>query len=518
MIKDTVQYFTISDAIGLVFCGAITLLLFIVSFVYFKMHKPIYIYYSLFLLFSLLYALTVLRESAALDGLFFDFLRGNRRYTESSTLFSFSFYIFFSIPLIDLKAQSPRIARQLRIFAIACLSYALTYYIAFAYIHSYHLIIFIASRILIFGLSAYYLIKLYQHTQSPVKNFFILGSLCYFLGSIVASIRFSTDEIPNYSFYLLAAPAYFQLGILLQALFFALAMGEKVVVQHNELDNEQRSIIQQLALEDQGTKEANRRLEEEIEARVKEMIKIRENLEEQERRRVSAEHEHSLLKSEIQAKQAQINPHFIFNSLNAIKYLILQNESAKAIKYLITFSRFIRSILDQANTESISLTDEIAIVRNYIDLEKKRFDDSFNICITNNLPSDMPYFQTPPFLLQPFVENAIWHGLLPSTKHEKRLSIVLDQTEEGVKIIVEDNGVGRLYKNGHVPSKERGGLGIKLSLKRVELFNLNHKTQHISCHIHDLKDDAQRPSGTRIEIIIKTINGPTPQKGVNNEA
>lgn len=513
MTNAPIQIFTFSDSIGLIFCGAINLLLFIVAFVYINTRRSIYLYYSLFLFFSFIYALTTLRDITSLNNDLLTFLRGNLRFTESVTIFSFAYYIFFSIPLIDLEIQAPKIAKALRIFGTICIGYATLYFISFSFIYSYHNYIFILTRIVIFTIAAYYLVQLYIHTKSPVKVFFIIGSICYFIGSLVASIRFSTEHVLPPSFYYISGPAYFEIGILLQALFFALAMGEKVVIQHKELDTQQRAQINQLSVEDKWTKELNKRLEDEIEARVHEIVSIRENLEEQERKRITAEHERNMLRSEIQLKQAQVNPHFIFNSLNAIKYLILQNESKKAIKYLITFSRFIRGLLEQSKTDIISLEREIAITNDYLELEKKRFDENFNVIITKDLPGDINAFQSPPFLLQPFIENAIWHGLLPSSKQEKNLSIHIQKIEKSIKITIEDNGVGRSKSTSKFRINRMGGLGIELTRNRIELFNLHQLNQKITFEIFDLKDNQQKPLGTRVVLILEIISHDVREEG-----
>src|SRR5690606_29518195 len=178
-------------------------------------------------------------------------------------------------------------------------------------------------------------------------------------------------------FYMLNASTYFQLGIMLQALFFALALGERVVFLHQEHDSAQRILIEQLAVKEQVTKEVNARLEKEIDERLREILTIKEDLQKQERMRMMAEFERNLIRAEITAKRAQINPHFMFNSLNAIKYLIMKGENDKANKYLTMFSQFIRSVLERVDNDLIPFEMEISILQDYLKLEKKRFEDDF---------------------------------------------------------------------------------------------------------------------------------------------
>lgn len=495
--------FTLSDSIGYFFCGSITLLLFFVLIVYLKTKESIYLYYVLFLFFILFYAFIVLKEIYGINHAFLEYIHKNRRYIEPVTILSFSFYIFFAIKLVNIHPQRPLLAFKLLVFGLVCVVYSLLYFIFFEYIEPHFLIIFIIARIVIFILCSYFLINIYRHILSPVKLFFITGSIFYFVGSIVASLRFSGIYIPLDIFYAFTAPSYFQIGIMMQALFFALALGERIIFKHQEHDSAQRVLIEQLAIKERVTKEVNERLEEEIEERVREMMVIKENLQEQERMRLTAEFERNLIKSEITAKRAQISPHFMFNSLNAIKYLILQKENDKATKYLTTFSRFIRSVLERVDKDLIPLETEISILHDYLELEKKRFDSDFmfNLRISPSVILNNYYF--PPLLLQPFVENAIWHGLLTSDKKKKLLTIEVEPIKSGIKIVIEDNGVGRHRTLSKTSKSQNKSKGHSLTMERIELFNHNNKIRQISLKITDLYDKKQAPLGTKVELFVE---------------
>ena len=115
---------------------------------------------------------------------------------------------------------------------------------------------------------------------------------------------------------------------------------------------------------------------------------------------------------EMQALRAQMNPHFIFNCLNAINHFILVNEVNTASDYLTKFSRLIRIVLDNSFRKNIFLSEELESLRLYIELEQIRFDHHFSFEISLKAVSDMDDIVIPPMLLQPFVENAIWHGLM----------------------------------------------------------------------------------------------------------
>ncbi|MBK6634916.1 MAG: histidine kinase [Chitinophagaceae bacterium] len=122
---------------------------------------------------------------------------------------------------------------------------------------------------------------------------------------------------------------------------------------------------------------------------------------------------------EAKALRAQMNPHFIFNSLNSIKSLIQQNENEKSVTYLTTFSKLIRTLLNNADKKEISLYDEIETCKLYLQLEAMRFDTKFSYAVDVDKDIDLKSIQVPALIIQPFIENAIWHGIVPrnSTGH-----------------------------------------------------------------------------------------------------
>lgn len=218
-----------------------------------------------------------------------------------------------------------------------------------------------------------------------------------------------------------------------------------------------------------------------------------------EKDRMKADYERNIIEGEMLANQMRINPHFLFNSLNAIKHLIQQDLSKQAIKYLVLLARFSRQVLETAKGSTHSLSEELSLVRNYIELEKSRFDDRFT-CVLD-VPEDVPEdIQIPPLLLQPFIENAIWHGLLPSDKELKVLSLSAELTDRSVLITIRDNGVGRF----HVASENRRhkSRGTEINNKRIALFNTLHQDT-LLYEFKDHQDDQGNALGTSVEILLK---------------
>ena len=218
---------------------------------------------------------------------------------------------------------------------------------------------------------------------------------------------------------------------------------------------------------------------------------------------VNQEKEKSILKQkvkdvEMQTLRSQMNPHFLYNSLNSINSFIVQQKSKEASVYLTTFSKLMRSILDNSRQESISLEKEIDTLKMYMKLEMARLENSFDYQIIIDKNIDAEFVQVPPLIIQPFVENAIWHGLV-NKKGDGFLTIEIDKTEKSMlNIKILDNGIGRkasaLLKKEQLKHKS---YGIGITKERLEM--LNSKNQII---ITDLEDKHGNATGTLVELKI----------------
>lgn len=212
-------------------------------------------------------------------------------------------------------------------------------------------------------------------------------------------------------------------------------------------------------------------------------------------------------KLELQALRYQMNPHFLFNTLNSIQSFISSRKPDDAVRYLARFSKLIRRNLEQSKDSSISLTEEVDSLRIYLDLEKMRFDDKFDYLIDNRSPKVSSSVMIPSMLVQPFVENAVLHGV---QKLDSRgfISVIFEVKGKSVRCVIEDNGVGRdleemLQKSG---GKRHKSVGMTITKKRLAL--LNKKILEPEVKIVDLHKDG-KPCGTRIELDIDIIGNKT---------
>ncbi len=203
------------------------------------------------------------------------------------------------------------------------------------------------------------------------------------------------------------------------------------------------------------------------------------------------------------AYRKQMNPHFIFNSLNAIQNYILTNNKLEANYYLGELSTLIRRILENSEKDVVSLKEELLVSETYIKLEQKRFVGKFNYTLECDEEIEASKIKIPPLLLQPFIENAIWHGLLHKPENAL-LQIGISKTTGGeILISIKDNGVGRNSKNGNVFSEAKmESMGINLTLNRINLSNCITEDK-IILKIKDLFDNNQKPGGTEVLITLQ---------------
>ncbi len=234
------------------------------------------------------------------------------------------------------------------------------------------------------------------------------------------------------------------------------------------------------------------------------------------RRRVAAIRTKAAIRQQMaelegKALRAQMNPHFIFNSLNAIQELIVTENYNASYQYLSKFSKLLRLVLNNSEKNFIPLGDEIEMNQLYLELESLRFKQSFHYTIHTSDDTDTETTLFPSLLLQPFIENAIWHGLMHQ-EGEKKLSISFSTRDDILSCIIEDNGIGR-EKAAEIKAQKLGShhfasKGTELAQQRVQVLRQTGLTA-TSIETKDICDTDGSVKGTRVEIKIplnKTVN------------
>ena len=228
-----------------------------------------------------------------------------------------------------------------------------------------------------------------------------------------------------------------------------------------------------------------------------------------EKEKIKSDFQKRVTEIEMDALRAQMNPHFLFNSLNSIKNYALTKGPFETAEYLTKFSHLIRLILQNSKTSTIVLQDEIEALRLYIEIEDLRFEEKFDFEINIDEGINLLTWHIPPLILQPYVENAIWHGLMHKQSGKGKLLVELKNIGNALICIIEDNGIGREMAQKIKERKNnirKKSLGMKITRDRIELTNELYNTD-TSVKIVDLINKAGESIGTRVIITIPILGG-----------
>jgi LytS/YehU family sensor histidine kinase len=202
-------------------------------------------------------------------------------------------------------------------------------------------------------------------------------------------------------------------------------------------------------------------------------------------RQKEAELNRQISEVEMKALRSQLNPHFIFNCLNSIHQFVHSNDNLSAGNYLVKFSKLMRLVLENSVYHEVSLKDDLDALKMYIDMEQMRMKNNFEYEIVVARDVNTETVLVPPLILQPFVENSIWHGL-NAKKLNGKLVIRISRSDGMLQYIVEDNG-SNVIKEETRPQGKKKSLGMSLTRERLEVLNKT-KGSNASFTVSDLKN------------------------------
>jgi hypothetical protein len=215
--------------------------------------------------------------------------------------------------------------------------------------------------------------------------------------------------------------------------------------------------------------------------------------------RKAAQLKQRVAETEMMALRAQMNPHFIFNCISSIDNFILGNEKENASAYLNTFAKLIRNILDNSKNEVVPFWKDWETIQLYLGLEKLRGNNTFEYQLHASEALLNGHYKIPPLIIQPYIENAIHHGLMQRKEGNGKLVIIADLLGDVLKYTIQDNGIGRekAAQLKQINQLQHASYGMQLSAERIALFNNNLQN---NIKITDLKDDDGNAMGTLVEV------------------
>lgn len=453
----------------------------ILSYIIYKNNRErTFLYYSLYCFFMSIYIFFRMDMPNELVSLYKQF------YTEAFNWFIqvvfYLLYISFALHFLDLHKTAVPIFNRVRKYQFIMLLVSLILYVAcsvgLAKQSMYTLFftfVFVPVHLMVSGYLIYHSLK----QKSFVKHYFLAGSLIYMALAITAFVLSMTDTYPRgYD-----PIDFFFLAIICENTIFAYALGKKIQKEYRYRYHLQKQL-----------NEAEKELQDQLKRELQ--IKDVEN------KFLTETNEKNALAAQIAGLQNQVlrnqmNSHFIFNVLNSIKAFILENERDKAVLYLNKFSKFIRKILDGSIYNHSNLQEEIETAQLYISIENMRFNNEIRVTLETDPAVNMESIKFPPLLLQPFIENAIWHGL-GKIKEEKHLKIAVRGEGDKVTLDICDNGVGYLTNSGRPEGHQSNG--IKILDQRINEFNAQNNFS-IQYFIRD-ESECGNGRGTCVHLVI----------------
>jgi sensor histidine kinase YesM len=453
------------------FIGGGVIALFILSafavFLYFENRKKAYLFYAGYMVSMALYFERLLEYHYQIP-IFWGYLfRGYAVAEVVGIMAANIMYFLFIRYFLSIDQKIPKLIPIIRTWVIICSLMGLSEVISSAIEIQSDLLtsIFFLVRIIMIPLIIYMLWVIYRK-RIKYTSYIIWGSSFLLMAGIAAmSVSYffprASDTAWNNPYLFMMA------GVLLESFCFALGLGRQA--KQEELDK--------------------------IEAQKQLIVQIQKE----------ASLERKIQDSRIQTLTAQMNPHFIFNALNSIQHFILSNQKEKSVKYLSRFAKLIRGILQNSTAQTVSLEDELDTLKSYVELEQLRFHPAFKFDLQIDPAIVLEDTHIPHMVIQPFIENAILHGL-STLKGNGKLTLYLNKADaQSLNVTIMDNGIGRTKAMEIKRGKEKKHHSISVDSIRERLRVLQPNVNHPVIY-EDLNDYENQPSGTKVVITLPIIS------------
>ena len=506
--KDNTTTANTQEYITVFFVGAIFMIFVFFFFMYLKSRQALYGRYALYLGLQLVYGLLRIGPTTLIGygSLQAPILKASL--ITPIILVAVAGYAWFLNELLDLKNQQPKLYQQLRWISIGLWVYSLADWLLFYSMPNlpFQSTSFFIIRIVLVFVNVYILFSVAVFVKSSIRIYYIIGNTLFLIFGVLAAFKEINNVFAGTYLAKLNNANWYMIGILLECIFFAFALGIRIKELQQEKDGATRKLIEQMQLNEKIMQEANLQLELKVAERTAHILEQEKKIEAATLMKTRASYEKQLSESRMQALRSRMNPHFLFNSLNSIKYFILKNENDTAAFYLNKFSKLLRQILEYSNHETITLQQELETLKLYLEIESLRFDQSFHyhIVVDEGLVPDS--IQVPPLILQPFVENAIWHGLANSDKSDKFCKVEVNKQNGNINISIIDNGVGRavaaIIKENKINKLNTESFGMKITEERISIFNTGSNGK-LKIAVEDNMDEGLQAAGTTINITLQ---------------
>lgn len=439
----------------------LVLLTLICVFIYRNVKDKAFLFYALYNTFLLFYVLPKNLEVIKIDFLNQDEFPSIRWGIQ---IVYNTFLTYFGIYFLRLKNHYPRLTRVVDFFLKTIVTIGVIGCVIFIVFDAqeYYFLLFTYGYLPLQLSVGLYFLYLATKVTTKERYYYFVGIFSYIVLSLIA---FILTFIRPKNLGVFDPISFFYIGILVESICFIFGLGERVKDIYS-----QKMIAQQKLTTIQ--KQLNERLQEQLK---------------------QVEIEKKLTELEFTLMTSKMNSHFLFNTLNSIKLYVIENDIQNAVDYLGKFSEFVRKVLEISTVKIITLEEELYTSQLYIDIENIRFNNEIIFKVRVNEGIDLQT-KIPPFILQPFLENAIWHGI--ATKKEKRVDLSIKVQNDKIYIEIQDNGIGR--KKADEVRKLKSDYKKSLGLSIINEVLTNYYNDDYSLSFIDLYDKEEQPQGTKV--------------------
>lgn len=479
---DQKEYEYINNLVTYFFTGALGFGFFFFFFLFIKSRYPVFGFYSLFLFLQALYGIIQFDVYTSFGHFFLTRFNWDDYVSDVIVFVGQAAYVHFMSLWLELKKNYPKINRFFRGLSIFFLSYSFLIWFAYLFDRNALVINYMYSgiRIASFIIQMIVFYLLLFKVKSPVKGYVLAGTMVVTLFGIgfVAMNQAHVFDGTQWEYF--DNGSWYMIGIMLESMFFASGLGLRYFLMD----------------------QSNRKLQEENIKALESKLSVEQEARESERKLADLNLE--LTNQQLTALRAQMNPHFIFNALNSIQKYVVTGNVDEANSYLSKFSKLQRMILAYSDENFISLDKELEVLKLYLELEQLRLTNEFHYELIVDPDIEAEEINIPPMLIQPFAENAIWHGLIPK-QGEKKLSIEFKMEDEDTLLcVIDDNGIGReaariIKAQKQASSPINKSRGMSLVSNRLALLERKYGKE-FSVEVTDKVNANNESEGTRVRL------------------
>lgn len=479
---DQKEYEYINNLVTYFFTGALAFGFFFFFFLFFKSRYAVFGFYALFLFLQMLYGVIQFDVYTSFGRFFLTRFNWDDYVSDVVVFIGQAAYVQFMRLWLELKTNYPKIDRFFKGLSIFFLTYSFLIWAAYLFDRNTLVIEFMYSgiRVASFIIQVIVFYLLLFKVKSPVKGYVLAGTMVVTLFGIgfVAMNQAHVFDGTQWEYF--DNGSWYMIGIMLESMFFASGLGLRyfMIDQDNQKLHQEniKALEGKLAIE-QEARESERKL---------------------------ADLNQEVTNQQLTALRAQMNPHFIFNALNSIQKYVVTGNVDEANSYLSKFSKLQRMILSYSDENFISLDKELEVLKLYLELEQLRLTNEFHYELIVDPDIEPEEINIPPMLIQPFAENAIWHGLIPK-QGEKKLSITFKmEDDDALLCVIDDNGIGREAARINKAQKQASGpvnksRGMSLVSNRLALLERKYGKE-FSVEVKDKVNGTGESEGTRVRL------------------